>query len=150
MTKTKEEKQETEAAAAEHDTQASQENTLDKNEIKEISSTAEEKKEEEEVVEEVEEDEGHTEIVPASSATDDFVTEPLETVTQKDKSEEALPSSNFQGSIKMESEIGKESSFFSYFMMLSVVSIVAYLVFHNKQKVLHYYSKKSFLRLFYP
>lgn len=140
VTKTKEEKQETEAAAAEHDTQASLENTLDKNEIKEISSTAEEKKEEEKIVEEVEEDEGHTEIVPASSATDDFVTEPLETVTQKDKSEEALPSSNFQGSIKMESEIGEESSFFSYFMMLSVVSIVAYLVFHNKQKVLHYYS----------
>ena len=142
VTKTKEEKQETEAAAAaaEHETQSLQENTLDKNEINKMSSTAEEQKEEEEVVEEVEEDEGHNEIVPSSSADEDFVTEPLPTVTQNEETEEALSSSNFQGSIKMESEIGEESSFFSYFMMLSVVSIVGYLVFHNKQKVLHYYS----------
>jgi len=143
VTKTKEEKQETEAAAVTHETQVLQEDTEDKNENEKMSSVAEDKGEEkvkekveEDAEEKVEEDEGQNEIVPASSATDDFITEPLQTVTQKDKTEEALPNSNFQGSIKVGSENEEESSFFSYFMMLSVVSIVAYLVFHNKQKIM--------------
>lgn len=143
VTETKEEKQETEAGAVTHETQVLQEDTEDKNENEKMSSVAEEKGEEKvtEIVEEdaeekVEEDEGQNEIVPASSASDDFTTEPLQTVTQKDKTQEALPNSNFQGSIKVGSENEEESSFFSYFMMLSVVSIVAYLVFHNKQKIM--------------
>ena len=141
-TKTKEEKKETGAAAVTHDTQVLKGDAEDQNENEKMSSVAEDKGEEKKV----EEDEGQTEIVPAaaSSATDDFTTEPLQTVTQKDKIEEALPNSNFQGSIKVGSENEEQSSFFSYFMMLSVVSIVAYLVFHNKQKVINLYSQKSF------
>jgi len=133
-TKTKEEKKETGAAAVTHDTQVLKGDAEDQNENEKMSSVAEDKGEEKKV----EEDEGQTEIVPApaSSATDDFTTEPLQTVTQKDKIEEALPNSNFQGSIKVGSENEEQSSFFSYFMMLSVVSIVAYLVFHNKQKIM--------------
>ena len=141
-TKTKEEKKETGAAGVTHDTQVLKGDAEDQNENEKMSSVAEDKGEEKKV----EEDEGQTEIVPAaaSSATDDFTTEPLQTVTQKDKIEEALPNSNFQGSIKVGSENEEQSSFFSYFMMLSVVSIVAYLVFHNKQKVINLYSQKSF------
>jgi len=37
---------------------------------------------------------------------------------------------------KSKSEDDSRSSFFSYFILLSIVAIVAYLVFHNKQKIL--------------
>jgi len=33
-------------------------------------------------------------------------------------------------------EIDEQSSFFGYFILLSIVAIIAYLVFHNKQKIL--------------
>ena len=41
----------------------------------------------------------------------------------------------FYGSISNEPDIEAESHFLSYFLLLSIVAIVAYLVFHNKQKV---------------
>ena len=43
---------------------------------------------------------------------------------------------SFSGSIGSGPDIEDESHFFSYFMLLSVVAIIAYMVFHNKQKVI--------------
>ena len=45
---------------------------------------------------------------------------------------------SFSGSIGSGPDIEDESHFFSYFMLLSVVAIIAYMVFHNKQKVTRY------------
>ena len=50
------------------------------------------------------------------------------------KEKEVSESDHFQGSISGP-DVDAESGFFSYFMLLSVVAIIAYLVFHNKQKV---------------
>ena len=55
-----------------------------------------------------------------------------DSVNNKDSKEEAL----FSGpGIAAGPDIESESHFFTYFMLLSLVAIVAYLVFHNKQKV---------------
>ena len=56
-------------------------------------------------------------------------------VITESKKEEETVKDQFIGSIGSGPDIEAESSFFSYFVLLSVVCIIAYLVFHNKQKV---------------
>jgi len=42
----------------------------------------------------------------------------------------------YEDNMKAGPEIDEQSSFFGYFILLSIVAIIAYLVFHNKQKIL--------------
>jgi len=42
----------------------------------------------------------------------------------------------YEDNMKGGPEIDEQSSFFGYFILLSIVAIIAYLVFHNKQKIL--------------
>ena len=81
----------------------------------------------------------------SSTTTEVIKTEPHQTeATEDDEEQLPIPTASrnqeseekpFQGSIGTGSDMVEESNFFSYFMLLSVVAIVAYLVFHNKQKV---------------
>jgi len=64
---------------------------------------------------------------------DEQVVNKKDSINNKDSKEEAL----FSGpGIAAGPDIESESHFFTYFMLLSLVAIVAYLVFHNKQKIL--------------
>ena len=135
--------------------QEKEEDKEDKQEKKESGTDEEEEEEEEEEGDDEEDEnieeekEASDEIVP-TSVTEDLVSEPVTksteteeepppTVPRKDKAEkeqkDELPNTSFQGSIKVPSEGEGESNFFSYFMMLSLFAIVAYLVFHNKRQV---------------
>jgi len=53
----------------------------------------------------------------------------------KEKADE-LVETKYTNSMKTGPEIDEQSSFFGYFILLSIVAIIAYLVFHNKQKIL--------------
>jgi len=53
----------------------------------------------------------------------------------KEKVDE-LVETKYTNSMKNGPEIDEQSSFFGYFILLSIVAIIAYLVFHNKQKIL--------------
>jgi len=75
---------------------------------------------------------------------DDAVVEndPVEDDTES-KVEPVLPDTQnnivetkYENNMKSGPEMGEQSSFFGYFILLSIVAIIAYLVFHNKQKIL--------------
>ena len=60
----------------------------------------------------------------------------------KSKVEPVLPTAEkevvetkYENNMKSGPEMDEHSSFFGYFILLSIVAIIAYLVFHNKQKV---------------
>merc|ERR1712098_263066 len=58
-------------------------------------------------------------------------------IANKKDSQKESQSPNFEGpGFSHGPDIESESHFFTYFMLLSLVAIVAYLVFHNKQKIL--------------
>merc|ERR1712013_409422 len=50
--------------------------------------------------------------------------------------EKEIVETKYENNMKPEPEIDEHSSFFGYFILLSIVAIIAYLVFHNKQKIL--------------
>jgi len=61
----------------------------------------------------------------------------------KSKVEPVLPTAEkevvetkYENNMKSGPEMDEHSSFFGYFILLSIVAIIAYLVFHNKQKIL--------------
>ena len=56
---------------------------------------------------------------------------PAETVEKED----VTPAVVYEKSISKEGGPASQSHFFAYFIVLSIVTIVAYLVFHNKKKV---------------
>jgi len=73
---------------------------------------------------------------------DDAAEKPSNDFTES-KVEPALPSAEkeivetkYTNNMKPGPEIDEQSSFFGYFILLSIVAIIAYLVFHNKQKIL--------------
>ena len=49
--------------------------------------------------------------------------------------EKEIVETKYENNMKPGPEIDEHSSFFGYFILLSIVAIIAYLVFHNKQKV---------------
>jgi len=52
------------------------------------------------------------------------------------KAEKELIETKYENNMKTGPEVDERSSFFGYFILLSIVAIIAYLVFHNKQKIL--------------
>jgi len=50
--------------------------------------------------------------------------------------EKEIVETKYENNMKPGPEIDEHSSFFGYFILLSIVAIIAYLVFHNKQKIL--------------
>merc|ERR1719319_2100437 len=80
---------------------------------------------------------GHAEPQTKIEKTDEVEKEPTLPVQapNKTKPEKGI-SENTMKKDKSKSEDDSRSSFFSYFILLSIVAIVAYLVFHNKQKIL--------------
>ena len=72
---------------------------------------------------------------------DDAAEKPSNDFTES-KVEPALPNAEkeivetkYTNNMNPGPEIDEQSSFFGYFILLSIVAIIAYLVFHNKQKV---------------
>ena len=51
------------------------------------------------------------------------------------KAEKEIVETKYENNMKPGTEMDEPSSFFGYFILLSIVAIIAYLVFHNKQKV---------------
>ena len=51
------------------------------------------------------------------------------------KAEKEMTEIKYEDNMKTGPEMDERSSFFGYFILLSIVAIIAYLVFHNKQKV---------------
>ena len=49
--------------------------------------------------------------------------------------EKEIVETKYENNMKTGPEIDEQSSFFGYFILLSIVAIIGYLVFHNKQKV---------------
>jgi len=52
------------------------------------------------------------------------------------KAEKEMTEIKYEDNMKTGPEMDERSSFFGYFILLSIVAIIAYLVFHNKQKIL--------------
>jgi len=52
------------------------------------------------------------------------------------KAEKEIVETKYENNMKPGTEMDEPSSFFGYFILLSIVAIIAYLVFHNKQKIL--------------
>jgi len=52
------------------------------------------------------------------------------------KAEKEIVETKYENNMKPGTEMEEPSSFFGYFILLSIVAIIAYLVFHNKQKIL--------------
>jgi len=55
---------------------------------------------------------------------------------EEPKAEKEMIETKYENNMKSVPEIDEKSSFFGYFILLSIVAIIAYLVFHNKQKIL--------------
>jgi len=51
-------------------------------------------------------------------------------------SESQVIENKYESQLSPGPEINEQSSFFGYFILFSIVAIIAYLVFHNKQKIL--------------
>merc|ERR1712123_345249 len=52
------------------------------------------------------------------------------------KAEKEIVQTKYTNNMNPGPEIDEQSSFFGYFILISIVAIIAYLVFHNKQKIL--------------
>ena len=78
----------------------------------------------------------------------DTVTKNVEDVEETDKevtkskvesgvpdAQKEMVETKYENNMKPGPEMDEHSSFFGYFILLSIVAIIAYLVFHNKQKV---------------
>ena len=118
----------------EDDYEEEDEDNQDKNGDEKKSSKTEKEEEEDEAGDEIEPETTDLTSGEVTKTTEEKKEEPSPTAPpRKDKTEEV--NKDFQGSIKAGNDIEDESHFFSYFMMLSVVAIVAYLVFHNKRQV---------------
>jgi len=86
--------------------------------------------------------EEETKADDANDKEDVAVEKPSKDVTES-KIEPAMPNNEkeivetkYENNMKTGPEIDEQSSFFGYFILLSIVAIIAYLVFHNKQKIL--------------
>jgi len=83
-----------------------------------------------------------TKVDDANDKEDVDVEKPNKDVTES-KAEPAMPNdekeiveTKYENNMKPGPEMDEQSSFFGYFILLSIVAIIAYLVFHNKQKIL--------------
>lgn len=97
----------------------------------EIKSTEEEGNINEEI------DDAEDEVLEDQNDLPPIVEDEKQEIANKKDSQKDSQSVTFEGpGIGHGPDIESESHFFTYFMLLSLVAIVAYLVFHNKQKIL--------------
>lgn len=64
------------------------------------------------------------------------VNEEVESDNEKVDLNKEVVETKYENNMKSGPQIDEQSSFFGYFILLSIVAIIAYLVFHNKQKIL--------------
>jgi len=64
------------------------------------------------------------------------VNEAVESDNEKVDLKKEVVETKYENNMKSGPQIDEQSSFFGYFILLSIVAIIAYLVFHNKQKIL--------------
>jgi len=64
------------------------------------------------------------------------VNEAVESDNEKVDLNKEVVETKYENNMKSGPQIDEQSSFFGYFILLSIVAIIAYLVFHNKQKIL--------------
>jgi len=102
-----------------------EEKTKPKGEIDAEPLVGEEKKDK------TEEKEDKTVDDEATKQEDDSKVEPT-----LPKAEKEMTEIKYEDNMKTGPEMDERSSFFGYFILLSIVAIIAYLVFHNKQKIL--------------
>ena len=67
------------------------------------------------------------------------VNEAVESDNEKVDLKKEVVETKYENNMKSGPQIDEQSSFFGYFILLSIVAIIAYLVFHNKQKVFRNY-----------
>jgi len=82
--------------------------------------------------ENTEQSESKGEIVPESLISSDEKNESKNELN----SESQVIENKYESQLNPGPEINEQSSFFGYFILFSIVAIIAYLVFHNKQKIL--------------
>jgi len=88
------------------------------------------------------EDNGDDENTEQTESKGNIVPESLISSDEKNESKNELNSESqvienkYESQLNPGPEINEQSSFFGYFILFSIVAIIAYLVFHNKQKIL--------------